>query len=112
VARRLRLADLRARQFDARARDGGQTERDLEPSRTAIVSATANGLVTAPAWRLRLALTPAEAAAAIGCSLDTFTRNVLRELRVVRRGRKTFIAVAELERWLERNAALEVELRR
>jgi hypothetical protein len=74
------------------------------------MSTTTNGLASAPAWRMRLALTPREAAEAIGCSVDTFGRSVLPELRVVRRGRKTFVAVAELERWLERSAALEVDL--
>jgi hypothetical protein len=57
----------------------------------------------------RLALSKAEAAAAIGASVDFLESHVLGELRVVRRGRRVFIPVAELSRWLERNAALTLE---
>jgi len=57
----------------------------------------------------RLALTKPEAAAALGCSIDTLERHVLPELRVVRRGRLVLIPVAEIERWLERSAALTLE---
>lgn len=57
----------------------------------------------------RLALTKPEAAAALGCSIDTLERHVLSELRVVRRGRLVLIPVAEIERWLERSAALTLE---
>lgn len=61
---------------------------------------------------VRLALSPAEAAAAIGCSRDFFDEHVLPDLRVVRRGRRVFVAVAELERWLAREAALTLESQR
>lgn len=54
---------------------------------------------------LRLALSVAEAAEAIGVSDDYLREHVLPELRVVRRGRKKLIAVRELERWLEHEAA-------
>jgi excisionase family DNA binding protein len=54
---------------------------------------------------IRLALTRAEAAAAIGVSLDSFERHIQHELRVVRRGRLRLVPVRELERWLEANAA-------
>jgi excisionase family DNA binding protein len=47
----------------------------------------------------------AEAAEALGMSLDTFERHVQDELRIVRRGRLRLIPVAELERWLAQNAA-------
>jgi hypothetical protein len=57
----------------------------------------------------RLALTRAEAANAIGMSLNSFERHVQPELRIVRRGRMRLIPVAELDRWLERNAARAVE---
>ena len=57
----------------------------------------------------RLALTKAEAAASIGCSVDFLEEHVQSELRVVRRGRLVLIPVAELERWLRENAALTVE---
>lgn len=48
----------------------------------------------------RLALLPEEAAAAIGVSRDFFDEHVLSEVRVIRRGRKRLIAVAELQRWV------------
>jgi hypothetical protein len=62
--------------------------------------------------RTRLALSPSEAAAALGCSRDFFDEHVLPELRVVRRSRRVFVAVAELERWLAREAALTLESQR
>jgi hypothetical protein len=52
----------------------------------------------------RIALTPAEAAAAIGVGPDFFDSNVAPELRIVRRGRKRLIPVIELERWAAENA--------
>jgi hypothetical protein len=52
----------------------------------------------------RLALTRAEAAAALGVSIDSFKRYVQPDVRVVRRGSVRLIPVAELERWLEANA--------
>jgi excisionase family DNA binding protein len=58
---------------------------------------------------IRLALTPDEAAAALGCSRDYFDMHVKPEIRIVRRGRKRLIPVRELERWLEREAALPLE---
>lgn len=57
----------------------------------------------------RLALTKAEAAAAIGCSVDFLEEHVMHELRVVRRGRRVFVPVRELERWLNANAALTLD---
>jgi hypothetical protein len=55
---------------------------------------------------LRLALTPAEAAQALGCSRDIFDKHIGPELRWVRRGRLKFVAIAEMEDWLRRSAAL------
>jgi hypothetical protein len=52
----------------------------------------------------RIALTPPEAAAAIGVGPDFFDTNVAPELRVVRRGRKRLVPVSELERWTAENA--------
>jgi hypothetical protein len=52
----------------------------------------------------RIALTPAEAAAAIGVGPDFFDANVAPELRLVRRGRKRLVPVSELERWAAENA--------
>ena len=74
----------------------------------ALVAEPVNGC-SDNAARTRLALSKAEAAEAIGCSVDFLEDHVLHELRVVRRGRRIFIAVAELERWLDRSAALTLE---
>lgn len=52
----------------------------------------------------RIALTPPEAAAAIGVGPDFFDENVAPELRMIRRGRKRLVPVAELERWIAENA--------
>jgi hypothetical protein len=52
----------------------------------------------------RIALTPAEAAAAIGVGPDFFDANVAPELRLIRRGRKRLVPVSELERWTAENA--------
>ena len=61
--------------------------------------------------RLRMAFTPVEAAEAFGCSRDFFDEHILPGLRVVRAGRKVLIPIAELEKWLDRNAALTLERR-
>jgi hypothetical protein len=53
----------------------------------------------------RLALSPAEAARAIGVSRDFFDEHIGPELRIVRRGRRRIVPLRELERWLEANAA-------
>jgi len=55
---------------------------------------------------MRLALSPDEAAAAVGVSRDFFDLHVAPELRIVRRGRRRLVPVRELERWLEESAAL------
>lgn len=52
-----------------------------------------------------IALTPPEAAAALGCGEDFFTEHVRPELRLIRRGRKVLIPTAELEAWAEANAS-------
>ena len=52
----------------------------------------------------RLALTKAEAAEALGVSVDFLEDHVMRELRIVRRGRRRLIPVAELTRWLDASA--------
>ncbi len=56
-----------------------------------------------------LAMTPNEAAASLGMSRDSFDRYVKPELRLIRRGRLVLIPVSELERWIERSAALTLE---
>jgi hypothetical protein len=52
----------------------------------------------------RIALTPAEAAAAIGVGPDFFDANVAPELRLIRRGRKRLVPLVELERWVTQAA--------
>ena len=57
----------------------------------------------------RLALSPDEAAAALGVSRDYLAEHIAGELRWVRRGRRKFVAVRELERWLESASALTLQ---
>jgi excisionase family DNA binding protein len=57
----------------------------------------------------RLALSPDEAAAALGVSRDFLDEHLASELRWIRRGRRRFVAVAELERWLASSAARTLE---
>lgn len=56
------------------------------------------------ASRPRLALTRAEAAEALGMSVDSFERYVQAEVRLIRRGRIRLVPIGELERWLVENA--------
>ena len=51
----------------------------------------------------RLALGPAEAAAALGVSREFFDTHVLPNLAVIRLGRRILVSVAELERWCAAN---------
>jgi excisionase family DNA binding protein len=53
----------------------------------------------------RLALSKAEAAEALGVSIDFLEQHVMHELRIVRRGRRRLVPATELARWLEANAA-------
>jgi excisionase family DNA binding protein len=52
----------------------------------------------------RIALSPDEAAEALGISRDTFDRAVGPYLAIVRVGRRKLIPVRELERWVTENA--------
>jgi excisionase family DNA binding protein len=52
-----------------------------------------------------LAHTVHQAAAVLGMSPTTFRKEVLPEIKVVRRGRRVIVPRAELQQWLERNAA-------
>lgn len=52
----------------------------------------------------RLALTPTEAAAALGMGLTSFKKYVQPQLRIVRRGKLRVIPISEVERWAEENA--------
>ena len=55
----------------------------------------------------RLALSPDEAAAALGVSRDFFDRHIAPDLQLIRRGRRKLVPVRVLDRWLE-NAAHDV----
>lgn len=57
----------------------------------------------------RLAVSPAEAASLLGVSRDFFDKHIGHELRIVRRGRLKLIPIRELDRWLDREAALAWE---
>lgn len=57
----------------------------------------------------RLALDVGEACAALGVSHDFWQEHIAAEVRIVRRGRRKLVAVAELSRWLEVNAELALE---
>jgi excisionase family DNA binding protein len=57
-----------------------------------------------------LALSPDEAAAALGVSRDYLDEHISHELRWVRRGRRKFVALKELERWLDDAAERVLEL--
>jgi hypothetical protein len=56
----------------------------------------------------RVALTPPEAAAALGCGSTFFDSEVAPEIRCIRRGRKRLIPVSELQRSAVENAARPV----
>jgi excisionase family DNA binding protein len=74
-----------------------------EPEPTSANAARARPLEPVP----RLALRPQEAAEALGVSRDTFDALVADgRVRVVRIGRRVVVPVRELERFLEREAAV------
>lgn len=52
----------------------------------------------------RVALTPPEAASALGVGVTFFDSEVAPEIRCIRRGRKRLFPLAELERWTAENA--------
>jgi len=53
----------------------------------------------------RLALSPDEVAESLGVSRDYLDEHIGPELRWVRRGRRKFVAISELQAWLQRSAA-------
>ena len=79
--------------------------------------AAPHGFITGPSRTLgtgtppRLALRPAEAAQALGCSRDFFDEHIGPNLRWIRRGRLKFVAISELEDWLRKNAVLTIGVR-
>lgn len=90
---------------EAAAADSRPPALSPEAGRQCANAARDQELPTLVAGVPRLALRPDEAAAALGVSEDFFREHVLPELRTVRRGRLRLVAVAELERWMERSAA-------
>ncbi|HLE98809.1 MAG TPA: helix-turn-helix domain-containing protein [Gaiellaceae bacterium] len=68
--------------------------------RAALTKPSTGGQRTLP----RLSVSPGEAAEMLGVSRDYFDEHVIQELRIVRRGRRILIALAELQRWLDRAA--------
>lgn len=54
----------------------------------------------------RLALNKAEAATALGVSVDFLEEHVLADLHVIRRGRRVLIPVEEVRRWMANEAEL------
>lgn len=57
----------------------------------------------------RLAVNLEEAASVLGCKEDFFREQVKPELKIVRRGGRQFVAIRELERWLEESGARTFE---
>lgn len=94
-------------------REAGPVALSVHVKRTEPTASTTSPAVTqtqadAPAVVAvvpRLALTPPEAAAALGCSPEYFREHIDHELRWVRRGRKRFVPVRELEEWVSRSAS-------
>jgi hypothetical protein len=60
----------------------------------------------------RMALRPEEAAAALGISRDTFDLRVGPRLRWLRLGRIKVVPVTELQKYLDREAAVDLGARR
>src|SRR4051812_25752837 len=58
-----------------------------------------------------LALSVQEACEALGVSWDTWRLHIEPEVRIVRCGRRKIVAVAELERWLDRSAERALDSR-
>ena len=57
----------------------------------------------------RLALTRAEAADALGISVDHFERHIQPDLRLIRSGRLVLVPLADLEKWIAENAITTLE---
>ena len=54
----------------------------------------------------RIAMSKQEAASALGVSIDFFDEHIVRDLRMVRVGRRRLVPITELERWLDTHADL------
>jgi hypothetical protein len=55
---------------------------------------------------MKILLTRSDAADTLSMSVDSFERHVQPDLRLVRQGRLVLVPISELEKWVERNAAL------
>lgn len=53
----------------------------------------------------RLALSIDDAARVLSVSRDSFERHVMKDVRVVRVGRRLLVPMSELEKWIDRSAA-------
>jgi hypothetical protein len=60
--------------------------------------------VASPIPRITLRC-PSEAAAALGVSDEFFDEHIRSEVKLIRKGRYTFVAVSELQHWAEANGA-------
>lgn len=56
-----------------------------------------------------VALTPAKAAAALDVGEDFFNEHVRPDVKLIRKGSKVLVPVAELERWVAENAERVLE---
>lgn len=63
-----------------------------------------SGTSTTRAAIPRLALSIDEACQSLGVSWDFWHEHIAEHIRIVRRGRRKMVPVAELERWLAENA--------
>lgn len=91
-----------SRRHPEKPRTDGDAGQRLSSSTIRSLRLVRDGRGTLP----RLCVKPDEAAQMLGVSRDFFDEHVKPELRIVRSGSRTvLIPVAELVRWVERNAA-------
>lgn len=76
-----------------------------EPARSREEKAKAEPTPAIP----RLALSPDEAAQALGVSRDFFDEHVACELPIIRRGRRKLVPIRALERWLSEHASVPLQ---
>jgi excisionase family DNA binding protein len=90
------------------AKSSWATAENFRPEATGAKSqiGKSRGIRNAKGPAPRLALSPDEAAAALGVSRDFFDKHISGELRVVRRGRRKLVDVRELQRWLSDASSL------
>ena len=107
----LAAADAQNRQNPAHAREdsfGLTFPAELVEAiaeRVAVHLAEQQQKPAAPQETGKLALSKAEAAEALGMSVDHLERHVLPDLRIVRSGRLRLIPLTEIEAWLDRSAS-------